>query len=215
MLSKIASYALVGLDGVPVEVETDINKGMVSYELVGLPDAAVKESKERVYSAIRNSVLRFPVNKITVNLAPADIKKEGSQYDLPIAISLLVASEQLKAETGGIVMLGELALDGSLRAVTGILPVLISAKNRGFKKFIVPFGNANEASYIEGIEVYALKSLREAFDFLSGAHFEPVPVRSFEAAKRKASYNCDLSLVRGQARAKPCLRGASPPLCPI
>lgn len=205
MLSKIASYALVGLDGVPVEVETDINKGMVSYELVGLPDAAVKESKERVYSAIRNSVLRFPVNKITVNLAPADIKKEGSQYDLPIAISLLVASEQLKAETDGIVMLGELALDGSLRAVTGILPVLISAKNRGFKKFIVPFGNANEASYIEGIEVYALKSLREAFDFLSGAHFEPVPVRSFEAAKRKASYNCDLSLVRGQAVAKRAL----------
>lgn len=205
MLSKIASYALVGLDGVPVEVETDINKGMVSYELVGLPDAAVKESKERVYSAIRNSVLRFPVNKITVNLAPADIKKEGSQYDLPIAISLLVASEQLKAETGGIVMLGELALDGSLRAVTGILPVLISAKNRGFKKFIVPFGNANEASYIEGIEVYALKSLREAFDFLGGAHFKPVPVRSFEAAKRKASYNCDLSLVRGQAVAKRAL----------
>lgn len=205
MLSKIASYALVGLDGVPVEVETDINKGMVSYELVGLPDAAVKESKERVYSAIRNSVLRFPVNKITVNLAPADIKKEGSQYDLPIAISLLVASEQLKAETDGIVMLGELALDGSLRAVTGILPVLISAKNRGFKKFIVPFGNANEASYIEGIEVYALKSLREAFDFLGGAHFEPVPVRSFEAAKRKASYNCDLSLVRGQAVAKRAL----------
>ena len=205
MLSKIASYTVVGLDGVPVEVETDINKGMVSYELVGLPDAAVKESKERVYSAIRNSTLRFPVNKITVNLAPADIKKEGSQYDLPIAVSLLVASEQLKADTDGIVMLGELALDGGLRAVTGILPILISAKSKGFKKFIVPFGNANEASYIEGIEVYALKSLREAFDFLSGTPFEPVPVRSFEAAKRRASYNCDLSLVRGQAVAKRAL----------
>ncbi|MDE6075981.1 MAG: YifB family Mg chelatase-like AAA ATPase [Clostridia bacterium] len=205
MLSKIASYTVVGLDGVPVEVETDINKGMVSYELVGLPDAAVKESKERVFSAIRNSSLRFPVNKITVNLAPADIKKEGSQYDLPIAISLLVASEQLKADTDGVVMLGELALDGGLRAVTGILPVLISAKSKGFKKFIVPFGNANEASYIEGIEVYALKSLREAFDFLSGVPFEPVQVRSFEAAKRRSSYNCDLSLVRGQAVAKRAL----------
>ncbi len=205
MLSKIASYTVVGLDGVPVEVETDINKGMVSYELVGLPDTAVKESKERVFSAIRNSSLRFPVNKITVNLAPADIKKEGSQYDLPIAISLLVASEQLKADTDGVVMLGELALDGGLRAVTGILPVLISAKSKGFKKFIVPFGNANEASYIEGIQVYALKSLREAFDFLSGAPFEPVQVRSFEAAKRRSSYNCDLSLVRGQAVAKRAL----------
>ncbi|MDE7163152.1 MAG: YifB family Mg chelatase-like AAA ATPase [Clostridia bacterium] len=205
MLSKIASYTVVGLDGVPVEVETDINKGMVSYELVGLPDTAVKESKERVFSAIRNSSLRFPVNKITVNLAPADIKKEGSQYDLPIAVSLLVASEQLKADTDGIVMLGELALDGGLRAVTGILPVLISAKSKGFKKFIVPYGNANEASYIKGIEVYALKSLREAFDFLSGTPLEPVPVRSFEAAKRRASYNCDLSLVRGQAVAKRAL----------
>lgn len=206
MLSKIASYALVGLDGVPVEVETDINKGMVSYELVGLPDAAVKESKERVYSAIRNSALRFPVNKVTVNLAPADIKKEGSQYDLPIAISLLVASEQLTADTSGIVMLGELALDGGLRAVTGILPILISAKNKGYTKFIVPYGNANEASYIEGIQVYALKSLRQAYDFLSGGEqFAPVAIKSFEAAKRKASYNCDLSLVRGQQVAKRAL----------
>ena len=129
MLSKITSYALVGLEGVPVEVETDINKGMVSYDLVGLPDAAVKESKERVFSAIRNSVLRFPVNKITVNLAPADIKKEGSQYDLPIAISLLAASGQLEADVNGVVMLGELALDGGLRPVSGILPILISAKS--------------------------------------------------------------------------------------
>lgn len=205
MLSKITSYALVGLEGVPVEVETDINKGMVSYDLVGLPDAAVKESKERVFSAIRNSVLRFPVNKITVNLAPADIKKEGSQYDLPIAISLLAASGQLEADVNGVVMLGELALDGGLRPVSGILPILISAKGKGFKKFIVPSGNANEASYIEGIEVYALKNLKEAFAFLSGEPFQPVEVKSFEAAKRKTSYNCDLSLVRGQAVAKRAL----------
>lgn len=205
MLSKITSYALVGLEGVPVEVETDINKGMVSYDLVGLPDAAVKESKERVFSAIRNSVLRFPVNKITVNLAPADIKKEGSQYDLPIAISLLAASGQLEADVNGVVMLGELALDGGLRPVAGILPILISAKGKGFKKFIVPCGNANEASYIEGIEVYALKNLKEAFAFLSGEPFQPVEVKSFEAAKRKTSYNCDLSLVRGQAVAKRAL----------
>lgn len=205
MLSKITSYALVGLEGVPVDVETDINKGMVSYELVGLPDAAVKESKERVFSAIRNSSLRFPVNKITVNLAPADVKKEGGQYDLPIAVSLLAASGQLTSGADGIVMLGELALDGSLRAVNGILPVLISAKSRGYKKFIVPAGNAGEASYIEGIEVYALKSLREAFEFLSGAPFEPVKVRSFEAAKSRAAYSADLCYVRGQAMAKRAL----------
>ncbi len=206
MLSKIESYTLVGLEGVPVEVETDINKGVVSFDLVGLPDAAVKESKERVYSAIRNSALRFPVHKVTVNLAPADIKKEGSQFDLPIAVSLLVASEQLRANTENIVMLGELALDGGLRPVAGILPILISAKGKGCKKFIVPSGNANEASYIEGVEVYALNSLRETVDFLSGAAgFQPVEARSFEAAKRRAVYNCDLSLVRGQPVAKRAL----------
>lgn len=205
MLSKVTSYALVGLEGVPVEVETDINKGMVSFELVGLPDTAVKESKERVSSAIRNSLLRFPVNKITVNLAPADIKKEGGQYDLPIAVSILSASGQLTADTQDTVMLGELALDGALRAVTGILPVLISAKAKGFKRFVVPFGNANEASYIEGIEVYALKSLRETFEFLSGGDFKPVEIRSFEAVQRSARYNSDMGLVRGQSVAKRAL----------
>lgn len=205
MLSKVTSYALVGLEGVPVDVETDINKGMVSYELVGLPDTAVKESKERVYSAIRNSLLHFPVNKITVNLAPANVKKEGGQYDLPIAVSLLAASGQLNADLDGMVMLGELALDGSLRAVNGVLPALISAKGNGYKKFIIPAGNADEASYIDGIEVYALKSLRETYEFLSGAPFEPVKARSFEAAKRRAAYNCDLRFVRGQAVAKRAL----------
>lgn len=204
MLSKITSFALVGLDGVPVEVETDINKGMVSYELVGLPDAAVKESKERIYSAIKNSRLHFPVNRITVNLAPADIKKEGSHYDLPIAVSILKASEQLEdASVDGVVMLGELALDGSLRGVSGILPVLISAKKKGFTRFIVPAVNANEAAYIEGIEVYALKSLAEAVAYLKGEQpFEPVAVKSFGAAIKAASYNSDMSLVKGQAIAK-------------
>lgn len=206
MLSKVMSYALVGLEGVPVEVETDINKGAVKYELVGLPDAAVKESRERVYSAIRNSGLRFPINKITVNLAPADIKKEGSQYDLPIAISLLIASEQLVADVSGTIILGELALDGSLRPVAGILPIIIAAKTKGYKKFIVPYGNANEASYIEGISVYAMRSLRDTFELLSGrANFAPISIRSFEMAKRRSSYDCDLRFVRGQSVAKRAL----------
>lgn len=206
MLSKITSFALVGLEGVPVEVETDINKGMVSYDLVGLPDAAVKESKERVHSAIKNSVLRFPVNKITVNLAPADIRKEGSHYDLPIAVSILKASGQLTAETDGYVILGELALDGSLRAVTGILPVLISAKSKGFRKFIVPAPNANEASYIGGVEVYAVNNLKETAAFLSGeTKLLPVAVRDYADAVKKSAYDCDLSFVKGQATAKRAL----------
>ena len=206
MLSKVISFALCGLEGVPVEVETDINKGMVSYDLVGLPDAAVKESKERVRSAIKNSALRFPVNKITINLAPADIKKEGSHYDLPLAVSILKASEQLTADTDGIVFLGELALDGKLRPVTGILPILISAKGKGFTRFVVPYANANEASFIEGTEVYALQSLQETVSFLTGENeFQPVHNRSFSLVQREKSYNYDMSLVKGQRVAKRAL----------
>lgn len=206
MLSKITSFALCGLEGVPVEVETDINKGVVAYDLVGLPDTAVKESKERVRAAIKNSALYFPVNKITINLAPADLKKEGSHYDLPLAVSILIAGDQLVANTDGIVFLGELALDGELRPVTGILPIMISAKAKGYTKFIVPKGNANEASYIEGTEVYALESLRETVDFLAGEkHVQPVKPRSFKATQSAQSYNYDLSFVKGQKVAKRAL----------
>lgn len=209
MLSKVMSFALSGLEGVPVEVETDINKGMVSYDLVGLPDAAVKESKERVRSAVKNSALRFPVSKITVNLAPADIKKEGSHYDLPIAVSILKASDQLPCDTDGIVFLGELALDGALRAVTGILPMLISAASLGFTKFIVPAANANEASFMGGAEVYALKSLKEVVSFLNGESYAPVAHRSYESVKKERKYDTDLSLVKGQRIAKRALEIAA------
>lgn len=210
MLSRVMSFALRGLEGVPVEVETDINKGLVAYDLVGLPDAAVKESKERVRSAIKNSALRFPVSKITINLAPADIKKEGSHYDLPIAVSILKASDQLPSDTEGVVFLGELALDGTLRAVTGMLPMLISAKARGFTKFVVPYANANEASFIEGASVYALRSLKEVVDFLSGeGTFQPVEHRSYDSVVRARKYDCDLCFVKGQRIAKRALEIAA------
>jgi len=206
MLSKIFSFALNGLEGIPVEVETDIFKGMVSYEIVGLPSASVKESKDRVEAAIKNSALKFPVNKITINLAPADVKKDGSHFDLPLALSILAASGQITANLKGFVFLGELALDGSLRAVTGILPMLISAKSKGFNRFIVPTANANEASYLEGTEVYAFKTLRDTVDFLTGAAEAcPVPHKSFVAARRSHNYNYDMSLVRGQKVAKRAL----------
>ncbi|MCD7728490.1 MAG: YifB family Mg chelatase-like AAA ATPase [Clostridia bacterium] len=206
MISKVYSFALNGLEGVPVEVETDINKGMVAYDIVGLPDTAIKESKERVRSAIKNSIMNFPINKITINLAPADLKKEGSHYDLPIAISILKASDQLLAGTDGIVFMGELALDGTLRAVTGILPMLISAKNKGFTRFIVPAANANEASFIEGTTVYALSSLKEVVLLLTGEQlFDPVPRRSYADVKELRRYNCDLSYVKGQRIAKRAL----------
>lgn len=203
MLSKITSFALRGLEGIPVEVETDINKGMVSCDIVGLPDTAVKESKERVRSAIKNSALIFPVNKITINLAPADVKKEGAHYDLPLAVSILKASGQLSANFDGTVLLGELALDGSLRPAEGILPVLISARSKGFKRFVIPAGNRGEASFIDGAEVYALNTLKEVVEFLQGEKtFEPVKARSYASVRKAQTYNCDMSLVKGQAAAK-------------
>ncbi|MDE6356252.1 MAG: YifB family Mg chelatase-like AAA ATPase [Clostridia bacterium] len=206
MLSKVFSFALNGLEGIPVEVETDIFKGMVSYDIVGLPSASVKESKDRVEAAVKNSALKFPVNKITINLAPADVKKDGSHYDLPLALSILIASDQIKADLSGFVFLGELALDGSLRPVTGILPMLISAKSKGFNRFVVPAANANEASYLEGTQVYAFKNLKDAVGFLTGAtEADPVPHQSFVAARRSHGYNYDMSLVRGQKVAKRAL----------
>ena len=207
MLSKVTSFALTGLDGVPVEAETDINNGIPSYELVGLPDAAVKESRERVRSALKNSGRKFPLQKITVNLAPADVRKEGSVFDLAIAVGILKATEQLAADCTGIVFLGELALDGALRSVTGILPLLISAKAAGFRKFILPAGNASEASYIEGIEVYAAKSLREVVDHLSGlAPLAPVRVGKYVSGGGACKF--DLAYVKGQATAKRALEVA-------
>ncbi len=203
MISKISSFSLIGLDGVPVEVETDINRGLVSYDVVGLPDAAVKESKERIHSAIKNSGYFFPVNKITINLAPADIKKEGAQFDLPIAVSILKASGVIKGDVENIVIMGELSLNGAIRPINGILPILISAQTKNFTKFIVPFANANEASYIENTCVYALSTLNEVVDFLNGdLVIEPIRQRSFTICKESVGYNCDMSYVKGQPVAK-------------
>ena len=209
MISKVTSFALTGLDGVPVEVETDINNGLPACELVGLPDAAVKESRERVRSAIKNSARRFPVNKITVNLAPADLRKEGSCFDLPIAVGILKASEQLSGVScEGVVFLGELALGGALRPVAGILPLLIAAKARGFSTFVIPEGNAREASYIEGITVYAARSLAAVLDHLSGASpLTPVAASRYEASA--AEYRSDLAFVKGQPVARRALEVAA------
>lgn len=208
MLSKVTSFALSGLDGVPVEVETDINNGLPAYELVGLPDAAVKESRERVRSALKNSGRRFPTNKITVNLAPADLKKEGSYFDLAIAVGILKATGQLEgADCRGIVFLGELALDGALRPVAGILPLLISAKARGYDCFIIPAGNAREAAYIAGARTYAARSLSEVIDHLSGlAPLSPLPAAQYTCAEPAGG--ADLAFVKGQAVARRALEVA-------
>ena len=188
MLSKVTSFALAGLEGVSVEVETDIHSGLPGYELVGLPDAAVRESRERVRSALKNSGKNFPARKVTVNLAPADLRKEGSYFDLAIAVGILAATGQLEPTyAAGYVFLGELALDGALRPVAGILPLLISAKAAGYKKVVIPAGNAGEAAYIEGIDTYAASSLSQAIDHLSGfAPLPPLPVARYGPPRRPA-----------------------------
>ena len=156
MLAKVISYALSGLDGFDVAVEVDVNAGLPAYEVVGLADTAVKESRERVRAAIKNSLFDYPIKKITVNLAPADSKKEGSLYDLPIAVGVLAATEQIPAHSyKPFVIVGELSLDGGLRHIKGLMPILLSAMQNGYTKFIVPEENAKEASYISGIDVYA------------------------------------------------------------
>jgi magnesium chelatase family protein len=169
MLSKLTSFGLRGIDGFLVEVECDLNNGLPSYDTVGLADTATKESRERVRSAIKNSGFHYPMMKITVNLAPADIKKEGAIYDLSIALGLLSASEQLNINaTDGYIILGELSLDGAVKHIDGVLPQLIEAKALGYKKYIIPQSNEKEASYIEGIDVITVGSLREATAFLRG-----------------------------------------------
>lgn len=209
MIARVQSYALSGLEGVCVTVEADISKGLPSYEIVGLPDAAVKESKERVRSAIKNSGLDFPTHKITVNLAPAYVKKAGSAFDLPVAISLLVAYGELQADTDGVIFLGELALNGELRPVSGVLPTMIAARDKGFTKFVIPKANEKEAGYIHGVQAYAANSLREVVDHLSGlAPIPPVPETAFEKNQTEEKNACDLAFVKGQEIAKRALEVA-------
>ncbi len=209
MLAKVHSYALSGLEGVCVTVETDISKGLPSYDMVGLPDTAVKESKERVRSAIKNSALEFPAHKVTVNFAPAYVKKEGSSFDLPVAISLLLAYGEIAADVNGYIFLGELALNGDLRPVSGVLPSIISARDKGFRKFVVPKANEREAGYIAGVEVYAASTLKEVVEHLTGGcPLTPTVAASFTAATERVKTSYDLAFVKGQAVAKRALEVA-------
>lgn len=209
MTARVQSYALAGLEGVPVTVEADISKGMPSYEIVGLPDAAVKESKERVRSAVKNSGFEFPAHRVTVNLAPAYVRKEGSAFDLAIAVCLLRATGALQADAGGTVLLGELALSGELRPVQGVLPALIAARDNGFTDFVVPAANAKEAGYIRGIRAFVAADLKEVVGHLSGAFpLSPVPASEFPPPSKRGASACDLAFVKGQPVARRALEVA-------
>ena len=207
MIATITSYALDGLQGYPVDIEVDTQKGIASFDVVGLASGAVKESRNRVRAAIRNSFFDFTARRTTVNLAPADVKKQGSSFDFPIAIGFLLSTDQISGErVKDFVMIGELSLDGSLRHVNGVLPLLISAVQNGYRKFIVPFANAEEAAYVQNAEVYAAKNLSEACAFLGGMkEIPPVKHKIYTAKTAGDKYGVDLKYVKGQSQAKRAL----------
>ena len=201
MGSKLKSLGVFGMEAFIVEVEADISRGLPSFDVVGLPDASVKESRDRVRAAIKNSGFSFPVGRITVNLAPADMKKQGSIYDLPILISLLKASEQIDVDTSNSVFIGELSLFGEVRPITGVLPMTIKAFEAGYEKIFVPEANANEGSIVEGIDVIAVKDIDTLLLHLSGKKII-APTKFHEQNDAFASIVPDFSEVKGQLEAK-------------
>lgn len=202
MLARIMSYGLTGIIGYPVTVETDIGFGVAGYETVGLPDNAVKESKERVRSAIINSGFNFPNVRIVVNLAPADVRKEGSVYDLPIAVGILAANGEINRSTvENWLMIGELALDGTVRGVNGVLPMVIDACSRGYKRIMLSAENAGEAACIKDATVIPIKHLRDAVLFLRGM-IEIQPQKFTDLNRIERYYDNDFSMIKGQQAAK-------------
>ncbi len=207
MLAKINSTALSGINGFTVEVEADISNALPAFDIVGLGDAAVKESKERIRSAIKNTGLSMPAKKIIVNLAPASVKKTGALYDLPISVAILLASDQMTAPSSAeYIILGELALDGSLRPIHGVLPMVISAYESGFKKVILPIENAKEAAIIENMEVYGAENLLQVIGHLSGKNpLGKTCVNTNELFCGNTEYPFDFCEVKGQESIKRAL----------
>ncbi|MBA4386672.1 MAG: magnesium chelatase, partial [Verrucomicrobia bacterium] len=204
MLARIYSGAVYGVDAYPVEIEVNAGHGDPVVVIVGLPDAAVKESKDRVHTAISNSGYKTHVGRTTINLAPADTKKEGPVFDLPIAVGMLAAQKLLPMDNlEHFAMIGELALSGEVRRVKGVLPIALCAREQGLRGIIVPFDNAEEAAVVEGLDVYPVKNLRQATDYLAG-HFPQSPFRlgPDAAAMHPQEHEDDFSEVKGQEQAK-------------
>ena len=209
MFTRINSMGVFGIDAYRVFIEADISQGFPGFDIVGLPDTAVKESRDRVKAALKNSGFTSPKGKITVNLAPADLKKEGSIYDLPIVVSLLVATGQIKENLDNSAFIGEISLDGKIRSVNGILPMAIEAKKAGIRKFFIPFENAREGAIVEGIEIYPVRSLSELVKHIKGEEeILPEPTPDISSSKT-VNYYGDFSEVKGQYAAKKALEIAA------
>ncbi|MBC8490419.1 MAG: YifB family Mg chelatase-like AAA ATPase [Bacteroidetes bacterium] len=212
MVSEIFTAATYGVDAYVIRVETHIEKGLHTFTVVGLPDNAVKESRERVSAAIKNSEFLFPaIKRITINLAPADVRKEGSGFDLPIAIGIITETSQVSPQKlQDYVFVGELSLDGKLRRIPGVLPITLEAKKNNFKGIILPVDNANEAAIVEDINVHPFETLREVIDFLNDdIKPEPYKVDAKEIFEKHLNYIVDFADVKGQAEVKRAMEVAA------
>ncbi|MGF1494401.1 MAG: YifB family Mg chelatase-like AAA ATPase, partial [Microcoleaceae cyanobacterium] len=211
MLAKVWSAAVVGIDAVKVGVEVDISGGLPKIVVLGLPDAAIQESRERVKATLKNVGYAFPMRNIVVNLTPADLRKEGPSFDLPISIGILAASDQVSIELlGEFLFLGEVSLDGSLRPVAGVLPIAAAAQEMGIKGLIVPADNAQEAAVVKGLEVYGFKTLGDVVDFLNDPKScKPLVLEPHSVTTPIASFTLDLQDVKGQAHGRRALEIAA------
>jgi len=211
MLAKVLSGAVLGIDAYIVKVELDISKGLPSFNTVGLPDIAIKEARDRVPAAIKNSAFNFPVDRVTANLAPADIRKEGSAFDLPLAIAVLAATGQVSMEMlDKFAILGELGMDGSIRPIKGSLPIAVGVRDSDLRGIILPQANAKEAAVVDSIEVYPVENLRQTVDFLNGeGGTEAFHYDLAEAFSQSSEHIIGFSDVKGQEHVKRALEVAA------